>query len=154
MRTPTVLSSDIYAVAGLAGAGLAALALTCGAPRGLSFAPEIGLCFFLRMMAIHYGWRLPDAGGPEKSRLMSPGDAIVAISRMVSIISCDDATPASMRHCPLPQSNPFRKGSADETELPNSDLDALRNLDGTKPPGCPSPKSRFSSAAMRMRAEA
>jgi uncharacterized membrane protein YeiH len=61
MRVPTVLASDIYAVAALAGAGTAAVGLAAGAPPGGAFIAGIALCFFLRMMAIHQGWKLPRA---------------------------------------------------------------------------------------------
>jgi uncharacterized membrane protein YeiH len=63
MRVPAVLTSEIYAVAALAGAGAAATGLAAGAPPGLGLTAGIVLCFFLRMMAIYRGWKLPRAGG-------------------------------------------------------------------------------------------
>ncbi len=61
MRVPTVLLADIYAVAALAGA----LAVVSGAylhiAQPLAAWSGVGLCVFLRMMAIYRGWRLPSA---------------------------------------------------------------------------------------------
>ncbi|MQT14693.1 trimeric intracellular cation channel family protein [Rhizobiales bacterium Sp-1] len=58
-EVPIVLRSDIYAVAALAGA----LVVAFGPALGLQAQPAslIGaaLCFFLRLMAIRYGWNLP-----------------------------------------------------------------------------------------------
>ena len=64
MHVPTVLTSEIYAVAALAGAGAAAAGLVSGVPQGPALAAGIALCFFLRVMAIYRGWKLPRAGGP------------------------------------------------------------------------------------------
>jgi uncharacterized membrane protein YeiH len=63
MRVPTVLASDIYAVAALAGAGVATTGLATGAPQGPVLIAGIAVCFFLRMMAIYRGWQLPRARG-------------------------------------------------------------------------------------------
>ena len=63
MRMPTVLTSDIYAVPALAGAGAAIVGIVAGAPQGPALTVGIGLCFFLRMMAIFRRWELPRAGG-------------------------------------------------------------------------------------------
>ena len=63
MRVPTVLTSEIYAVAALAGAGVAAAGLAAGAPLGPALTAGIVLCFCLRMVAIYRGWKLPRAGG-------------------------------------------------------------------------------------------
>lgn len=63
MRVPTVLTSEIYAVAALAGAGATAAGLAAGAPQGPALIAGIALCFFLRMMAIYRDWKLPRAGG-------------------------------------------------------------------------------------------
>jgi len=60
-ETPAVLRSDLYAIAALA-AGLVVVAGEyLGLPPTLDLAVGAGLCFFLRMMAIHRGWRLPIA---------------------------------------------------------------------------------------------
>jgi uncharacterized membrane protein YeiH len=58
---PTVLRADLYAVAALA----AAAVVVIGHILQLSVAPTVAialvLCFWLRVMAIRYGWRLPVA---------------------------------------------------------------------------------------------
>ncbi len=65
-ETPVVLRADLYATAALA-AGLVVVA-----GRLLRLPPFAGmltgalLCFFLRIMAILHGWRLPTASGPSK----------------------------------------------------------------------------------------
>ena len=64
MHVPTVLTSEIYAVAALAGAAAAAAGLVAGVPQGPALAAGIALCFFLRLMAIYRGWKLPHAGNP------------------------------------------------------------------------------------------
>ncbi|HYY84944.1 MAG TPA: trimeric intracellular cation channel family protein [Beijerinckiaceae bacterium] len=60
-EVPIVLRSDIYAVAGLAGA----LVVTAGSAAGLPSAPVAlagaAACVFLRMMALYRGWKLPSA---------------------------------------------------------------------------------------------
>jgi uncharacterized membrane protein YeiH len=63
MRVPNVLASEVYAVAALAGAGVAAAGLAAGASQGTALTAGIALCFFLRMMAIYRGWKLPRAAG-------------------------------------------------------------------------------------------
>jgi uncharacterized membrane protein YeiH len=60
---PLVLRSDIYALAALAGA---AVVVGGGMTHLPVVASAIGggvVCFGLRMMAIHWGWRLPMARG-------------------------------------------------------------------------------------------
>ena len=67
-EVPTVLRSDLYAVAALAGAA----AVVIG--HQLNFAPTVAavlgavICFGLRLFAIHRGWQLPVAhvGPPEE----------------------------------------------------------------------------------------
>jgi len=58
-RTPIVLTSEIYAVAALAAGAVVALGELAGLPAATTALPSIGLCFFLRMMAIYRGWTLP-----------------------------------------------------------------------------------------------
>jgi uncharacterized membrane protein YeiH len=61
---PTVLRSELYAVAALAGAIMVVL----GNWAGLQTAGEIAglaLCFGLRLLAIFFGWRLPIARAPQ-----------------------------------------------------------------------------------------
>lgn len=58
-ETPAVLKSELYAIAALA-AGLVVVAGDAlELPWLVTFTIGAGLCFFLRMMAIHRGWRLP-----------------------------------------------------------------------------------------------
>jgi uncharacterized membrane protein YeiH len=65
-QVPTVLRSDIYAVAALAGA----LVVIVGAGLGLPPVPValagIALCVFLRLMALYRGWKLPVASLNER----------------------------------------------------------------------------------------
>ena len=68
MRVPTVLTSDIYAVAALAGAGVAAAGLSCGAPQEPALIFGIVLCFALRIVALRRGLNLPRCGGPPSER--------------------------------------------------------------------------------------
>jgi uncharacterized membrane protein YeiH len=60
-QVPSVLCSEIYAVAALAGG----LVVVAGAQFGLSPSPValagIALCVFLRLMALYRGWTLPVA---------------------------------------------------------------------------------------------
>ncbi len=60
-QVPTVLRTDIYAVAALAGA----LVVVGGGALGFlpitSALAGIGLCVFLRLMALYRGWKLPTA---------------------------------------------------------------------------------------------
>jgi uncharacterized membrane protein YeiH len=63
-RVPVVLVTDIYAVAALLGAATVVVASMVGLPSGLGTIAGASLCFFLRMMAIYRGWRLPVASRP------------------------------------------------------------------------------------------
>ena len=60
-QVPTVLYSELYAVAALAGA----LAVVAGDALGLSPTVVgwggVAVCVFLRLMAMYRGWRLPVA---------------------------------------------------------------------------------------------
>jgi uncharacterized membrane protein YeiH len=58
-RTPSVLKAEIYAVAALAGAAVVTAGEFAGPPATTTALPGIGLCLFLRMMAIYRGWTLP-----------------------------------------------------------------------------------------------
>lgn len=60
-QVPTVLRADVYAVAALAGALVVIAGDTLGlAPTAVALA-GIGLCVFLRLMALYRGWKLPVA---------------------------------------------------------------------------------------------
>lgn len=66
-ETPAVLKSELYAVAALAAGLVVVVGNALDWPWLVAFTFGAGLCFFLRMMAIHRGWRLPTArwsGGP------------------------------------------------------------------------------------------
>jgi uncharacterized membrane protein YeiH len=62
---PTVLRSDLYAVAALVGAVTVVIGARPRFPStGVAVAGAV-LCFGLRVMAIRYGWQLP-TGGPHR----------------------------------------------------------------------------------------
>ncbi len=60
-RVPVVLVSEIYAVAALLGAAVVVASAGLGVPQLAGTAAGALLCFFLRVMAIYRGWRLPVA---------------------------------------------------------------------------------------------
>ena len=64
-QIPTVLRSELYAVAALAGAGSIALGEGLGLPSLPVALFGAGLCLFLRVMSIYRGWRLPVAKPKE-----------------------------------------------------------------------------------------
>jgi uncharacterized membrane protein YeiH len=61
VQVPTVLRTELYAVAALAGAGSMALGVTLGLPSLPVALFGASLCLFLRLMSIYRGWRLPSA---------------------------------------------------------------------------------------------
>lgn len=61
MQVPTVLRSDIYAVAALAGALVVVLGRFVGAQPILFAVAGIMVCVFLRVMGLYGGWKLPAA---------------------------------------------------------------------------------------------
>jgi uncharacterized membrane protein YeiH len=61
-EVPTVLRSELYAVAALAGATVVVVGDWAGLPISAVMVAGAALCFFLRLMAILRGWRLPIAG--------------------------------------------------------------------------------------------
>jgi len=67
LQVPSVLRSELYAVAALAGAGSVALGYWSGLPHLPVALFGAALCLFLRLMAIYRGWRLPVAGGGGQS---------------------------------------------------------------------------------------
>ncbi|MBM0107655.1 trimeric intracellular cation channel family protein [Steroidobacter sp. S1-65] len=68
-QIPTVLRSDLYAVAALGGAAVVVIGDLVGAPPLWAALVGAALCFTLRVMAIRYGWHLPKAfqDPPRKS---------------------------------------------------------------------------------------
>ena len=64
---PTVLRAELYAVAALAAAGVVVIGYRLGLAPVPVTAVGLALCFFLRVMGIRYGWRLPIAGADKQS---------------------------------------------------------------------------------------
>ena len=58
---PTVLRTDLYAIAALAGAAVVVIGNVLDLPSAAVTIAGALLCFTLRLMAIHWGWRLPIA---------------------------------------------------------------------------------------------
>ena len=56
---PTVLRSELYAVAALAGAGTVSVGHVLGLPAEPVALFGAALCLFLRLMSLYRGWRLP-----------------------------------------------------------------------------------------------
>jgi uncharacterized membrane protein YeiH len=71
---PTVLRADLYAVAALAGASVVVIGAALQLPATAVTIAGAVLCFGLRFMAIHRGWRLPIAGEPEQPAMPAPND--------------------------------------------------------------------------------
>jgi uncharacterized membrane protein YeiH len=62
-RIPSVLRSDVYAVAALAGAAAMILSLKLKLRPALATTIGIAVCFALRMVAVHRHWNLPKVPG-------------------------------------------------------------------------------------------
>jgi len=60
-EVPSVLRTDIYAVAALAAGAIVALGSVLDVPAAWSMLAGATLCMFLRVMAIFFGWRAPVA---------------------------------------------------------------------------------------------
>ena len=60
-QVPTVLRSDLYAVAALAAAIVVVVGHQAELPPSVCALAGAALCFGLRLMAIRHGWRLPVA---------------------------------------------------------------------------------------------
>jgi uncharacterized membrane protein YeiH len=58
-HVPSVLRSDVYAAAALAGAAVMVLALELKARPAIATPLGIAVCFFLRMVAVWRHWNLP-----------------------------------------------------------------------------------------------
>ena len=61
VEIPTVLRSDLYAVAALAGAVVVVMGDQLGIPASAAAIAGAAICFCLRLLAIHRGWQLPSA---------------------------------------------------------------------------------------------
>jgi uncharacterized membrane protein YeiH len=64
-EVPTVLRSELYAVAALAGSTVVSLGSLLHVPIAASMTVGAGLCFGLRLTAVRRGWRLPIARPAE-----------------------------------------------------------------------------------------
>jgi uncharacterized membrane protein YeiH len=64
---PTVLRTDFYAIAGLAGAAVVVIGNLLHLPATATTIIGALLCFGLRLLAIRRGWRLPIAKRRERS---------------------------------------------------------------------------------------
>ncbi len=60
-RRPIVLDADIYASAAMATAVVVLIAHALGVQIAAITFPAVALCFFLRVMAIYRGWKLPSS---------------------------------------------------------------------------------------------
>ena len=67
LQVPSVLRSELYAVAALAGAGSVSLGHWAELPVLPTALFGAGLCLFIRLMSIYRGWRLPTAATTRKS---------------------------------------------------------------------------------------
>jgi uncharacterized membrane protein YeiH len=63
---PTVLRSELYAVAALAGAVVVVAGRVLNLPPTAMAIAGAALCFGIRLVAIRRGWRLPVAGLPQR----------------------------------------------------------------------------------------
>jgi uncharacterized membrane protein YeiH len=72
---PTVLRTDLYAVAALAGAAVVVIGNVLHLPSVAITIAGALLCFGLRLMAIHRGWRLPNARPPDRSDVRQQEDS-------------------------------------------------------------------------------
>ena len=60
-EVPSVMRTDVYAVAALAAGALVALGDALGVAPAWSMLAGAALCIFVRVMAIFFGWRAPVA---------------------------------------------------------------------------------------------
>jgi uncharacterized membrane protein YeiH len=75
-EVPTVLRSDLYAVAALGGAAVVAIGSLLRLPASAAMTIGATLCFGVRLMAIHFGWHLPTAGPPEQPKEKQAGEGV------------------------------------------------------------------------------
>ncbi|HEY6293350.1 MAG TPA: trimeric intracellular cation channel family protein [Terriglobia bacterium] len=66
MEIPTVLRTELYAVAALLGAAVVVVGRTLHVPTSAAAIGGAILCFGLRFMAMRRGWQLPIARPPEQ----------------------------------------------------------------------------------------
>ena len=66
-EVPAVLRTDFYAIAALAGAAVVVIGNVLHLPSVAVTIAGALLCFGLRLMAIHRGWRLPNARPPDRT---------------------------------------------------------------------------------------
>lgn len=64
---PTVLRTELYAVAALIGAAVMVIGRMLNVPSSVAAIAGAALCFGLRFMAMRRGWQLPVARPPEES---------------------------------------------------------------------------------------
>jgi uncharacterized membrane protein YeiH len=74
-EVPTVLRSELYAVAALAGAAVIVIGIELQLPPTAVTAAGAALCFGLRVVAIRRGWQLPVAYPRESSTADTPSSA-------------------------------------------------------------------------------
>ena len=67
-ETPTVLRSELYAVAALAGALVVVTGHVLNLPPTAMAITGASLCFGIRFVAIRRGWQLPLAGVPHRPK--------------------------------------------------------------------------------------
>ena len=86
LQVPTVLRSELYAVAALAGTGTVALGTWLGLPSLPVALAGAGLCLFLRLMSIYRWWHLPIAATkygllkkPTKFQRLNPRPALAGL---------------------------------------------------------------------------
>ncbi len=70
---PTVLRTELYAVAALIGAAVVVIGRMLHLPSGAAATAGAVLCFGLRFMAMRFGWHLPIAHPLERSETVPDG---------------------------------------------------------------------------------
>ena len=71
-QVPTVLRSELYAVAALAGASVVVVGHVLNFPPTVMAVVGAVICFGIRLIAIWRGWRLPVADLPERFKAEPP----------------------------------------------------------------------------------
>ena len=61
MEVPTVLRTELYAVAALLGAAFTVVGQRFGMPLQMAAPIGAAICITVRLLALHYGWHLPIA---------------------------------------------------------------------------------------------